>query len=66
MPAKSEIKEQVALERERRTRLGVPATGGGVLFLLSAIIVHSVLGALPSVGVVQGWNRRCAAKPSRP
>jgi hypothetical protein len=54
VPAKSEIKEQVALESERRMRLGVPATAGGVLFLLSAIIVNAVLGGLPSVGLVQG------------
>jgi hypothetical protein len=54
MPSASEISQQVAHESERRARLGVPAAAGGVLFLLSAILVNSVIGALPSVGLLQG------------
>jgi hypothetical protein len=54
MPGTNEISEQVAYESERRARLGVPAAAGGVLFLISAIIVNSVIGALPSVGLLQG------------
>jgi hypothetical protein len=54
MPSASEISKQVAHESERRARLGVPAAAGGVLFLLSAIIVNSVISGLPSVGLLQG------------
>jgi hypothetical protein len=54
MPSASEISKQVAVESERRARLGVPAAAGGVLFLLSAIVVNSVISALPSVGLLQG------------
>jgi hypothetical protein len=54
MPSASEISKQVAYESERRARLGVPAAAGGVLFLLSAIIVNSVISGLPSVGLLQG------------
>jgi hypothetical protein len=54
MPDTSEIAKQVAHESERRARLGVPAAAGGVLFLLSAIVVNSVISALPSVGLLQG------------
>jgi hypothetical protein len=54
MPSTSEISQQVAYESERRARLGVPAAAGGVLFLLSAIIVNSVISGLPSVGLLQG------------
>lgn len=63
MPAKSEIKQQVALETERRARLGVPAAGAGVLFLLSAIVVNAVIGSLPSVGVVQGLEPALRGEP---
>lgn len=54
MPSTGEISEQVAYESERRARLGVPAAAGGVLFLISAILVNSVISALPSVGLLQG------------
>ncbi len=54
MHSQSEIKEQLALESRRRTRLGVSVAAAGVLFLLSAIIVNSVLSSLPSVGLLQG------------
>jgi hypothetical protein len=54
MPSTSEISKQVAYESERRARLGVPAAAGGVLFLISAILVNSVISALPSVGLLQG------------
>jgi hypothetical protein len=54
MPSTSEIAKQVAGESERRARLGVPAAAGGVLFLLSAIVINSVISALPSVGLLQG------------
>jgi hypothetical protein len=54
MPSASEISTQVAYESGRRARLGVPAAAGGVLFLLSAIIVNAVISGLPSVGLLQG------------
>jgi hypothetical protein len=54
MPSSSEIKEQVAWETERRTRLAVPAFAGGVLYLLSGIITQSTLNGAPTVGLIQG------------
>jgi hypothetical protein len=54
MPSKSEIREQVEQESERRGRLAVPAFAGGFLYLLSAIIIASTLSSLPTVGVIQG------------
>jgi hypothetical protein len=53
MASASEISAQVARESERRARLGVPAAAGGVLFLLSAIIVNTVIRGLPAVGLLQ-------------
>ncbi|HEY5287435.1 MAG TPA: hypothetical protein VIJ50_10055 [Solirubrobacteraceae bacterium] len=49
-----EIKQRVAFESDRRARLSVPAAAGGVLFLLSAIILNAALKELPTVGLVQG------------
>jgi hypothetical protein len=54
MPSSSEIKEQVAWETERRTRLAVPAFAGGVLYLLSGITTQSTLNGAPTVGILQG------------
>jgi hypothetical protein len=55
MAASKEIEQRVALESERRSRLAVPAVAGGVLYLLSGIILSSTLSALPAVGLVQGF-----------
>jgi hypothetical protein len=49
-----EVKDQVAWETERRTRLGVPAFAGGLLYLLSGIITASTLNGAPTVGILQG------------
>jgi len=54
MPSASEIKEQVARESERRSRLAVPTFAGGFLYLLSAIIISSTLKGAPTVGLLQG------------
>ncbi len=54
MPSASEIKQQVAFESERRERLAVPAFAGGLLYLLSAIIIASTLKGAPTVGLLQG------------
>jgi hypothetical protein len=54
MPSSQEIKDQVAWETERRTRLAVPAFAGGVLYLLSGIITTSTLNGAPTVGILQG------------
>lgn len=54
--SKKAISEQVAKESERRSRLGVPAVAGGVLYLLSTIILSATLSDLPSVGLVQGLS----------
>lgn len=51
---KQEMKAQIAAEQERRSRLGVPAVAGGVLYLLSGIIISSTLNGAPTVGVLQG------------
>ena len=52
--SKAELEAQVALEGERRARLGVPAAAGGVLYLLSGIILTATLKGIPTVGVLQG------------
>lgn len=44
---------QLDWERRMRTRLGVPAAAGGVLYLLSGIIVSSALSSAPTVGLLQ-------------
>jgi hypothetical protein len=49
-----EITQRVAFESERRARLAVPAFAGGVLYLLSGIILNATLKELPTVGIVQG------------
>ena len=54
MPSAKEIREQIELEAERRSRLGVPAFAGGFLYLLSAIVIASVLNTAPTVGLLQG------------
>lgn len=54
MPSPAEISEQLAVESERRARLGVPAFAGGFLYFLSAIIVTSTLSSAPTVGLLQG------------
>jgi hypothetical protein len=54
--ATAEIKERTALETARRARLGVPAVAGGVLYLLSGIILNATLKELPTVGIVQGFE----------
>jgi len=51
---KQELKAHTAEEIARRTRLGVPAVAGGVLYLLSGIIISSTLNGAPTVGVLQG------------
>lgn len=53
-PSKAEIKARVAFEGERRARLGVPTAAGGVLYLLSGIILTATLKGIPTVGVLQG------------
>jgi hypothetical protein len=54
MPSAGEIREQVTHESTRRARLAVPAFAGGFLYLLSAIVITSTLGSLPTVGPLQG------------
>jgi len=54
VPSASEIKEQVARETERRTRLAVPAFAGGILYLLSGITTTATLNGAPTVGLLQG------------
>jgi hypothetical protein len=45
---------ELARESERRLRLGVPAAAGGILYLLSGVIITASLKGVPSVGVLQG------------
>jgi len=54
MASAKEISEQIEHESERRSMLGVPAFAGGFLYLLSAIIIASVLNTAPTVGLLQG------------
>src|ERR1700747_219313 len=54
MPSASEVREQVARESEQRRRLAVPAFAGGLLYLLSGIIVSASLSGAPTVGMLEG------------
>jgi hypothetical protein len=54
MAKAGEIRTQVAFELDRRKRLAVPAFAGGVLYLLSQIIISGTLNGAPTVGIVQG------------
>ncbi len=54
MSSPSEISEQIAHESTRRARLSVPAFAGGVLYLLSGIIISETLKGAPTVGLLQG------------
>jgi uncharacterized membrane protein (DUF2068 family) len=54
MATAAEIEQRTAFEKERRARLAVPAVAGGVLYLLSGIILNATLKELPTVGVLQG------------
>jgi uncharacterized membrane protein (DUF2068 family) len=54
MATAAEIKQRTAFETARRARLAVPSFAGGVLYLLSGIILSATLKELPTVGLVQG------------
>src|SRR2546429_1992042 len=54
MPSSSETTAQVARETERRGKLAAPALGGGLLYLLSGIIIAATVNGAPSVGLFQG------------
>jgi hypothetical protein len=54
MARSGEIRQQVARESWRRSRLSVPAFGGGFLYLISAIIISQTLNGAPTVGLLQG------------
>jgi hypothetical protein len=56
MPTASEIRDQTANELQRRTRLAVPAFAGGVLYLLSSIIISATLNGAPTVGLLEGLS----------
>lgn len=56
MPSAGEIRQQVESESERRGRLAVPAFAGGMLYLLSAIIIAQTLKGAPTVGLLQGLS----------
>jgi hypothetical protein len=56
MAKQSPIAEQLAKESHRRARLAIPAVAGGVLYLLSAIMLNAALSGLPAVGIVQGLS----------
>ncbi len=64
MPSSNEIKQQVATETARRTRLAVPAFGAGFLYLLSGIITASTLNGAPSVGLLQGLAPALSGQPN--
>jgi hypothetical protein len=54
MATAAEISAQTSSELARRTRLGVPALAGGVLYLLGQIIIAGTLKGAPTVGLLQG------------
>ena len=56
MASRDDARAQVTRESERRSRLAVPAFAGGVLYLLSAIIIQATVSGAPTVGVLQGLS----------
>ncbi|MCL2769715.1 MAG: hypothetical protein FWD42_06340, partial [Solirubrobacterales bacterium] len=54
MATRAEIEQQLTRERSFRRRLGLPAVLGGVLYLVSAVVVGATLGKTPAVGLLQG------------
>lgn len=64
MAKENAITEQIAKESHRRARLAVPAVAGGVLYLLSAIMLNAALSGLPAVGVVQGLSPALGGRPA--
>jgi hypothetical protein len=66
MPSNAEIRQQIAWELNRRSRLAVPAFAGGFLYLLSAIIITSTLNGLPTVGPLQGLAPVIAGEANPP
>ena len=54
MSRAGDIREQVEHESRRRSRLAVPAFGGGFLYLLSSIVITETLNGAPTVGVLEG------------
>ncbi|MHB1469075.1 MAG: hypothetical protein ACYCX7_07955, partial [Solirubrobacteraceae bacterium] len=64
--APTEGEEQLAWERRQRARLGVPAAAGGVLYLLSGIIVNSQLSSAPTVGLLQALKGPIAEGVAQP
>src|ERR1700739_2436710 len=54
MASSSETKAQVARESERRGKLAAPTLAGGLLYLLSGIIIAATVNGAPSVGLLQG------------
>ncbi len=66
MATAAEIEQRTAFESERRARLAVPAVAGGVLYLLSGIILNATLKELPTVGVLQGLEPALKASPTPP
>jgi hypothetical protein len=65
-PNGPDVRSQLTRERERRGRLGVPAAAGGVLYLLSGIIISSALSGIPTVGLLQGVAPALRGEPSPP
>ncbi len=66
MATTAEIEQRTAFESERRARLAVPAVAGGVLYLLSGIILNATLKELPTVGVLQGLEPALKGIPNPP
>jgi hypothetical protein len=64
MAQQNSIAEQVANESHRRSRLAIPAVAGGVLYLLSAIMLNAALSGLPAVGIVQGLSPALSGRPT--
>jgi hypothetical protein len=56
MVSGGDVRAQVTRESEHRSRLAVPAFAGGVLYLLSAIIIQATVRGAPTVGVLQGLS----------
>lgn len=54
MPSSSETKAQLERESSRRQKLAAPTLAGGLLYLISGIIIAATVNGAPNVGLLQG------------
>src|SRR5437867_1102264 len=66
MPSSPGTSDQVATESAKRARLAVPAFAGGLLYLLSGIIISATFRGAPTVGMLQALAPALRGEASPP